>query len=301
MRVAVIGAGTMGSGIAQLTAMAGHETALVDLDERQLERALSGIAQSLERFVRKEKIDADESAAVRARLRTTTQLAEGVAGADVVIESVIEVLDVKQAVFRQVVEHAPVDALLGTNTSQLSITSIGAAIPKDAHRLVGMHFFNPPVMMRLVELVAGPESSEEAIQRAVDFGEALGKETVVCRKDSPGFLTSRISALVRLECLRMLEEGVASPGDIDKALRVGFNWPMGPLELGDFNGLDTYLHILGSLEDTLGDRFKPTVTLRNLVAAGRLGRKTGHGIYAYDESGKKVEDSGSSDHSGSIR
>lgn len=290
MQVAVIGAGTMGSGIAQLTAMAGHETVLVDLDRAQLDRARSGIDTSLERFVRKEKIDAAESAAVVDRLTLTTELGEGVAAADLVVESVVEMLEVKQSVFRQVVELGRDDALLGTNTSQLSITSIGSAIPHDAHRLVGMHFFNPPVMMRLVELVAGLASSEESLQRAVDFSEGLGKETVVCLKDSPGFLTSRISALVRLECLRMLEEGVASPSDIDKALRVGFNWPMGPLELGDFNGLDTYLHILGSLEDTLGDRFKPTVTLRNLVAAGRLGRKTGEGIYRYDESGAKVDD-----------
>jgi 3-hydroxybutyryl-CoA dehydrogenase len=292
VRVAVVGAGTMGSGIAQLTAMSEMDTVLVDLDEAQLERAVATMAKSLERFVRKGTLTQEQSVAVQRRLTTTTSLAQAVADVDLVVESVVEVLAVKQAIFREAAEHAPANALLGTNTSQLSITEIGSAVPQDAHRVVGLHFFNPPVMMHLVEVVAGLQSSEESLERAVAFGEALGKQTVVCRKDSPGFLTSRISALVRLECLRMLEEGVASAEDIDKALKVGFNWPMGPLELGDFNGLDTYLHILGSLEQTLGDRFKPTVTLRNLVAAGRLGRKTGQGIYSYDGDGKRLPSAG---------
>jgi 3-hydroxybutyryl-CoA dehydrogenase len=292
VRVAVVGAGTMGSGIAQLTAMSEMDTVLVDLDEAQLERAVATMAKSLERFVRKGTLTQEQSVAAQRRLTTTTSLAQAVADVDLVVESVVEVLAVKQAIFREAAQHAPANALLGTNTSQLSITEIGSAVPQDAHRVVGLHFFNPPVMMHLVEVVAGLQSSEESLERAVAFGEALGKQTVVCRKDSPGFLTSRISALVRLECLRMLEEGVASAEDIDKALKVGFNWPMGPLELGDFNGLDTYLHILGSLEQTLGDRFKPTVTLRNLVAAGRLGRKTGQGIYSYDGDGKRLPAAG---------
>jgi 3-hydroxybutyryl-CoA dehydrogenase len=289
MRVAVVGAGTMGAGIAQLTAMAGHETALVDLDEAQLERARAAAEKSLARFVRKETLTEADAKEALGRLVLGTDLAAAAAGVDVVVESVVEVLSVKQEVLRTVATAAP-GALLGTNTSQLSITQLASAVPDHASRVVGLHFFNPPVLMRLVEVVAGLQTSEETLAQAVAFGEGLGKETVVCRKDSPGFLTSRISALVRLECLRMLEEGVASAADIDKALRVGFNWPMGPLELGDFNGLDTYLHILGSLEQTLGERFKPTVTLRNLVAAGRLGRKTGQGIYTYDADGRRVGD-----------
>jgi 3-hydroxybutyryl-CoA dehydrogenase len=289
VRVVVVGAGTMGAGIAQLTAMAGHDTVLVDLDDAQLARAGDATEKSLARFVRKQTLTDVQAKEVLGRLQTTTGLARSLAdGADVVVESVVEVLSVKQAVFREVAASAPPEALLGTNTSQLSITEIASAVPDRAERVVGLHFFNPPVLMQLVEVVAGLQSSEQTLAEAVAFGEGLGKQTVVCRKDSPGFLTSRISALVRLECLRMLEEGVASADDIDKALKVGFNWPMGPLELGDFNGLDTYLHILGSLEQTLGDRFKPTVTLRNLVAAGRLGRKTGQGIYTYDADGKRV-------------
>jgi 3-hydroxybutyryl-CoA dehydrogenase len=280
----------MGAGIAQLTAMAGHETALVDLDEAQLERARAAAEKSLARFVRKETLTEADAKEALGRLVLGTDLAAAAAGVDVVVESVIEVLPVKQEVLRTVAAVAAPHALLGTNTSQLSITQLASAVPEQASRVVGLHFFNPPVLMRLVEVVAGLQTSEDTLVQAVAFGEGLGKETVVCRKDSPGFLTSRISALVRLECLRMLEEGVASAADIDKALRVGFNWPMGPLELGDFNGLDTYLHILGSLEQTLGERFKPTVTLRNLVAAGRLGRKTGQGIYTYDADGRRVED-----------
>ena len=289
MRVAVVGAGTMGAGIAQLTAMAGHETALVDLDEAQLGRARAAAEKSLERFVRKETLTEAAAKETLGRLTLGTDLAAAAAGVDVVVESVVEVLSVKQEVLRTVATAAP-GALLGTNTSQLSITQLASAVPDHASRVVGLHFFNPPVLMRLVEVVAGLQTSEETLAQAVAFGEGLGKETVVCRKDSPGFLTSRISALVRLECLRMLEEGVASAADIDKALKIGFNWPMGPLELGDFNGLDTYLHILDSLEQTLGERFKPTVTLRNLVAAGRLGRKTGQGIYTYDADGRRVGD-----------
>jgi 3-hydroxybutyryl-CoA dehydrogenase len=279
----------MGSGIAQLAAMSDMETVLVDVEAAQLERAQETIASSLERFVRKGTLSDVEAKQVGERLHTTTSLAEGCSEVDVVVESVIEVLEVKQAVFREAAATAPASALLGSNTSQLSLTAIASAVPDAAARVVGLHFFNPAVLMRLLEVVAGLQTSEDTLARAVAFGQALGKETVVCRKDSPGFLTSRISALVRLECLRMLEEGVASAEDIDKALKVGFNWPMGPLELGDFNGLDTYLHILTSLERTLGERFKPTVTLRNLVSAGRLGRKTGQGIYRYDEHGQRLQ------------
>jgi 3-hydroxybutyryl-CoA dehydrogenase len=290
MKVAVIGAGTMGAGLAQLCASAGHPTWLTDTSEPQLDRAAAAVTSSLDRFVAKGRMTREAADATSGRLTRTADLAACAAEADIVIETVIEDLQVKQDVFRKVVAAAPAGALLGTNTSQLSVTAIGSAIPDDAHRLVGLHFFNPPVLMRLVEVVYGMRSSEESARRALAFAEGLGKETVVCRKDSPGFLTSRISAIVRLECLRMLEEGVAGAEDIDRALKLGLNFPMGPLELGDFNGLDTYLKTLVSLEEGLGERFKPTVTLRNLVAAGHLGRKTGRGIYRYDADGKRLDD-----------
>jgi 3-hydroxybutyryl-CoA dehydrogenase len=288
MRVAVIGAGTMGAGIAQISATAGHDVRVVDSDPSRVEQAFAASAASLDKFVAKEKISREDADAALGRMTTAATIAEAAAGADVVIEAVLEQLPVKHAVFLEVLESAPGHAILGTNTSQLSITSIGAALGDAAGRLVGTHFFNPPVLMRLVELVRGLQTTDATLEAAEEFARGLGKETVVCRKDSPGFLTSRISAIVRLECLRMLEEEVASAADIDKALTLGLNFPMGPLELGDFNGLDTYLHALEGLETSFGDRFKPTTTLKNLVAAGRLGRKTGQGIYHYDADGKKV-------------
>jgi 3-hydroxybutyryl-CoA dehydrogenase len=289
MDVAVIGSGTMGSGIAQVCATAGHDVSLYDTSPEQLERGMTAIRSSLDRFVAKGKLGPDEAGKVIDRIGLVPRLTDAVGRADVVIESVVELLEVKQDVFRAVVAAAPADALLGTNTSQLSVTQIGSAIGDEASRLVGLHFFNPPVLMRLVEIVCGLRTAEAAVERSVAFAAGIGKETVICRKDSPGFLTSRISAIVRLECLRMLEEGVASAHDIDKALKLGLNFPMGPLELGDFNGLDTYLHVLDALVETYGDRFRPTVTLRNLVAAGRLGRKTGSGIYEYDADGRRIE------------
>ena len=290
MKVVVIGAGTMGSGIAQVCAMAKHDVALVDSDMSKCDLAVRTMQSSLEKFAQKDKLSGENPDSILSRVSIGTSIADACAGSDVVIETVVERIDVKHAVFSEILASAPSDALLATNTSQLSITRIGTILGEDSSRLIGMHFFNPPVLMRLIELVVGLQTSEETVQRAVEFASGLGKETVVCRKDSPGFMTSRVSAIVRLECLKMLEEGVGSAADIDKALRLGLNFPMGPLELGDFNGLDTYLDALESLEKAHGERFRPTITLRNFVSAGRLGRKTGRGIYRYDSEGKKVEE-----------
>lgn len=281
MRVGVIGAGIMGSGIAQLAAMHGHDVGLRDVDESGLARGMSAIEASLAKFGEKGRLDGDEIEQTLARLSLTTDLGEAVADVEVVVEAVPELLELKQEVFAEVRRLAPSSALLGTNTSQLSITSIATALGEDAGRLVGMHFFNPPVLMQLCELIRGLDTTDDALERARAFTEDIGKTVVVCRKDSPGFITSRAYAILRLECLRMLEEGLASPEDIDTAMRLGFNFPMGPLELGDFNGLDTYLHAIESLAQVHGDRFRPTVELRNMVAAGRLGRKTGRGFYDY--------------------
>ncbi len=288
MRVAVLGSGIMGNGIAQLAAMAGDEAVAYDVDDEVLQRASTTVEKSLARFVRSGKKTQEEADEAFARLRFTTSLTDAVTDADVVIEAAPEILDLKQELWKQVVEHAPADALLGTNTSQLSITSIAAALGDQAHRLVGIHFFNPPVMMRLVEVIAGLETAPENVARAKALGEHLGKTVVVCQKDSPGFITSRAYAILRLECVKMLEEGIATAEDIDTALKLGFNFPMGPLELGDMNGVDTYVHAISGLERAHGERFRPTVGLRNMVAANRLGRKTGAGFYDYDEDGNRV-------------
>ena len=287
-RVAVIGAGIMGAGIAQLAATAGFEVAIFDADQEQLVRARLQAEASLAKLEAKGIVNNDVSIAALQRLHPSGSVSAAAEGADLVIEAVVERLAVKQAIFAEAAVVAAPHALLATNTSQLSVTAIGSAVPAAGERVVGMHFFNPPVLMRLVEIVAGLESSSATIATAKSFAESLGKETVVCKKDSPGFLTSRIAAIVRLECMRMLEEGVGRAEDIDRALCLGLNFPIGPLELGDRNGHDTFLLAAESMASTLGERFRPTVGLRNMVAAGRLGLKTGRGIYQYDEHGAIV-------------
>jgi 3-hydroxybutyryl-CoA dehydrogenase len=293
MKVTVVGAGIMGSGIAQLAAMAGDEVVNHDVSTDQHGRAQAAVAKSLARFAKKGTISEADATGIAERISYTTDLPAAVAGAEVVIEAAPEILDVKREIFTTVVDHAPDDALLGTNTSQLSITSIAAPLGDHARRLIGLHFFNPPVMMRLLEVIAGLQTDEATIERARALGDHLGREVVVCRKDSPGFLTSRAYAILRLECVKMLEEGLASAEDIDKALRLGFNFPMGPLELGDMNGIDTYLHALDGLAGAHGDRFRPTVGLKNMVAANRLGRKSGHGFYDYDADGRRITETDS--------
>lgn len=283
MKVAVVGAGIMGGGIAQVAAMAGHDVALRDVGDEPLARGRAAVDDSLARFVRSGKLTEQAAGEIAERIAWTTDLEQAVAGVEVVVEAVPEVLDLKRSVLTAVAAAAPSEAILGTNTSQLSISSIGAALGDDAERLVGMHFFNPAVLMRLVELVRGLRTSDETLNRAREFAELLGKEVVVCRKDSPGFLTSRISAILRQEAIRMLDEGLADAADIDRAIRLAFNHPMGPLELGDYNGLDTYLHALEGLAAAHGERFRPPVSLRNMVEAGRLGRKSGAGFYDYAE------------------
>jgi 3-hydroxybutyryl-CoA dehydrogenase len=282
VKVAVIGAGIMGSGIAQISAMSGYDVAMVDTNTPALERGLSEIDTSLARFEKSGKISAAERKVSRTRIHATLSLEDAVAGTEFVIEAVPEVLDVKREVFARIATAAPTTAVLGTNTSQYSVGAIAASLGAESSRVIGTHFFNPPVMMKLVELVVGSSTSTETVERARSYAESLGKEVVVCRTDTPGFIATRAYAAFRLECVRMLEEGVASAGEIDKALRLGFGLPMGPLELGDFNGLDTFLYAVSSLAEAYGERFAPTAGLVEMVAAGRLGRKAGAGFYTYE-------------------
>lgn len=286
--VVVAGAGTMGTGIGYIAALNGMATRLVDLEAAQLERAVARIDRDLDAAV--ERGDVEDVAAARARdlLQTTTDLGVACEGAGLVIETVVERIDVKHDVLRQAQTAAPTDALLATNTSALSITEIAAALD-DPGRCLGMHFFNPVPMMRLCELVVGLQTSEDTVDAAEAAAARMGKTTVRVA-DVPGFATSRLNALVGNEGFRMLEQGVATPEDIDTAARLGLNHPMGPLETADLVGLDVRLAVLEHLAATLGDRFLPTSVHRRLVAAGRLGRKTGRGVYRYDEHGHRLDE-----------
>ena len=289
MKVAVLGAGTMGSGIAQLAAMHGHQVQSYDVTPGALDRAAQSVAASFRRFVRADRLDEGDVARATARISYGLDLPEAVASADVVIESVLEQLPLKRTVLHQAAQAAPDTCLLGSNTSQLSITAIAAGVDREtAPRVVGMHFFNPPVLMKLFELTRGQLTSDDTVKRTRAFAESLDREVVVLNKDIPGFITTRVSAAVRLECLRILEEGVASAEDIDKACKLGLNFPMGPLELGDFNGLDTFLSAAESLAAAHGDRYRPPAVLRNMVMAGLHGRKTGEGFYKYDADGRRL-------------
>jgi 3-hydroxybutyryl-CoA dehydrogenase len=283
-KIAVIGAGTMGHGIAQSCAMADLTVTMVDVEERFIERGMGNIRTSLSRFVKSGKLTQEGSDAVLGRLATTTDLEAAASGADLVIESVPEVLDLKQDVFKRLGKGTRPGTVLATNTSQFSITTIAGSCdrPED---VIATHFFNPPVLMKLVEIIRGEKTSDRTLEVALDLVKKLGKEAAVCKRDTVGFITSRAAAALRLECVRIYEEGIASIEDIDKAMRLGFNHPMGPFELNDFNGLDVSLYNTKSLHAAYGDRFTPPKSLIERVAAGMLGRKSGKGWYDY--SGEK--------------
>lgn len=278
-RVAVIGAGVMGRGIAEVAAVAGSEVTLIDVEEAQLEAARSAIAHSLATAVERGKVTEEAAAVAREAIATTTNINEGCDGVNLVVEAVVERMDVKHDVFRAAEEVVAEGALIASNTSAMSITEIIAAL-KQPERGIGMHFFNPVPKMKLCELIRGLQTDPETVDRAEAFAREFGKQTVRS-EDLPGFTTSRINALIGNEAMRMLEEGVASAEDIDTAIKLGLNHPMGPLEMGDLVGWDTRLDILEYLAGTLGDRFRPTNLHRRLVAAGRFGRKTGRGVHRY--------------------
>jgi 3-hydroxybutyryl-CoA dehydrogenase len=289
MRVTVLGCGLMGSSIAQLAAMNGHEVRAFDTSPGAIAAAQRSVDSSLARFCKAGKLTDSDVADVTASITYLSDIEAASTDAQIIIESVFEELDVKRSVIGQAVAHAPEGTLIGTNTSQLSVTAIAAGLsPQQASRVIGTHFFNPPVLMRLVELVRGLRTSDETVAQAREFAASLQREVVLVMKDSPGFITTRVSIAARLECLRILDEGVATAEDIDTACRLGLNFPMGPLELGDFNGLDTFLKAAESLAITHGDRFRPPPLVRNMVVAGRTGRKAGQGFYRYSEDGKKL-------------
>ncbi len=274
---AVLGAGTMGHGIAQVLAMAGIETRLYDVDASAVERGLGAARENLDKGVAKGKVDPGLRDAALARLSGTTNLEEAVDAVAFAIEAVPEKLELKQTIFADLGRRLGPQVLLATNTSSLSVTRIAAVTPHPM-RVVGMHFFNPVHIMKLVEVVAGDRSSEEAVTAAMDLARRLSKDPIRV-KDSPGFATSRLGVLIGLEAIRMLETGVASARDIDKAMTLGYGFPMGPLELTDLVGLDVRLSIAEYLAKEIGPRFEPPSLLREKVKKGELGKKTGKGFH----------------------
>ena len=281
-RVAVIGAGTMGAGIAQAAATAGWPTTLTDSRPEAVQGAVDRIARTLDGAVQRGKLDAAARDAILGRLRTTSGIRAACEGADLVVEAVLEDLDVKRDVMSQASDWAMPSALLATNTSSISIADIAADLPRP-ERLIGMHFFNPVHLMKLVEIVTHDATDDATRTDALAVVQAMGKEPVVVR-DSPGFASSRLGIALGLEAMRMLEEGVASAADIDRAMELGYNHPMGPLKLTDLVGLDVRLRIADYLHQALGaERFAPPAILRRLVAEGKLGKKSGHGFYDWSQ------------------
>lgn len=284
--MAVIGAGTMGRGIVHAAALGGFRVTLQDVDSGVLEGALEGIQKEMQKAVERDRIDEGEMRGGLERISPTESLEEAVKEADLVIEAVPEEMELKLEIFGRLDKLCPERAVLATNTSTMSPTEIAAATNRP-ERCIAMHFFNPAHKMKLVELVRGLETADETVEAARDVAERMGKETVEV-EEFPGFVTSRINCLVGNEAMNMLVEGVASAPDIDKALRLGLGYPMGPLELADLVGLDARLRNLEHLHQTLGEKYRPSPLLYKLVAAGHYGRKSGRGIYEYDEDGNTV-------------
>ena len=277
--ITVLGAGTMGHGIAHAAASSGFETRMYDVSEAAVSKGRAQIESVFRKSVELGKATAAEIDASLARLSGTTDLASALAGTDFVIEAAPEKIDLKLDLMAAIDRYAPADAVVSTNTSALSITEMAGA-SKNASRVAGMHFFNPVHRMKLVEIVRALESSTDALEAVEAVARQMGKDTVVVR-ESPGFITSRVNASIGNEAFFMLMEGVASARDIDKALKLGLNHPMGPFELVDLVGLDTRLSILEYLQRSLGEKYRPCPLLAQYVKAGRLGRKVGKGVYEY--------------------
>ena len=280
MHVAVLGAGTMGHGIAQVSAMAGHDVVMRDVADEYVRDGIDAVEENLRGGVERDKVTEAEMTATLDRLTGTTSLADAVADADLVIEAVPEEMDLKRETMREVEGFADADAVLATNTSSLSVTEILSALDRPG-RGVGLHFFNPVHIMALVEVVAAEQTTAATLDFAHEFVEDVGKTAVEVR-DSPGFASSRLGVALGCEAMRMVQEGVASAEDVDAAMELGYNHPMGPIELGDVVGLDVRLDILEYLREELGERFRPPQILKRKVRAGKLGRKTGEGFYLWE-------------------
>lgn len=283
--IAVMGAGIMGRGIAHSAALGGFKTILADISAGALRKGEGEIRANLDKAVELGKVSVADADHAFQRIRFVSDVADAAREADLVIEAVPEEMEAKIDLFGQLDQLCRPETIFATNTSSLSVTEI-ASITKRAPKVVGMHFFNPVHKMKLLEIVRALETDEATIATAVDVGKKMGKETVVI-KEFPGFITSRINAMIGNEAFYMLQEGVASAEDIDKALKLGLNHPMGPFELVDLVGLDTRLRILEYLHKSLGDKFRPCPLMVQYVKAGRLGRKSGRGVYEYSQAAEK--------------
>jgi len=277
--IAVIGSGLMGRGIAHVSALGGYRTTVVDISDEILQKALDNMRSEMEKAISLGKLTAEQKDKALALLVPETDLEKAARDADLVIEAVPEDMKLKIDTFSRLDKAAPAHTVFASNTSSMSITEM-AAVTNRAPLFCGMHFFNPVHKMKLLEIVTGLETTPEVVKIAEEVGQKMGKETVVVR-ESPGFITSRINAMIGNEAFYMLEEGVATAPDIDKALKLGLNHPMGPFEMADLVGLDTRLHVLEYLHRTLGEKFRPCPLMIQYVKAGRLGRKAGRGVYDY--------------------
>jgi 3-hydroxybutyryl-CoA dehydrogenase len=277
--IAVIGAGTMGRGIAYAAAYGGYQTVLEDISRPMLEQAVGWIRQSFEEGVKRGKVEAGVRDKALSLISTANNVEDAIREAELIIEAVPEELEMKLELFTIFDKFAKTGAIFASNTSSLSITDFtDVTVSRD--RCVGMHFFNPVPKMKLIELVRTPHTSDETVATCREVAGRMGKEVVLVN-EAPGFITTRVNALIGNEAFNMLEAGIASAGDIDKALRLGLNHPMGPFELVDLVGLDVRLNILEYLHRTLGEKYRPNALLRQYVQEGRLGRKTGRGVYEY--------------------
>jgi len=285
--IAVIGAGIMGRGIAHVAALGGYRTVLEDLIPGALRKAESDIRANLDKAVELKKVSSGDADAALKRLEYAGSVEDAAREADIVIEAVPEEMESKIEIFTLLDKICRPETILASNTSSLSITEI-ASVTYRAKKCIGMHFFNPVHKMKLLEVVRALETDDETIAAAADVGRRMGKEVVVI-KESPGFITSRINAMIGNEAFYMLQEGIASAADIDKALKLGLNHPMGPFELVDLVGLDTRLHILEYLHKTMGEKYRPAPLLVQYVKAGRLGKKSGRGVYEYATEPKAMQ------------